>query len=323
MHWDSCLTNVCSVETIYTICSKDTTLKSENRLFAKLFSNEETKFWLDWFDSVHQQLYFLEIFPMSFTMKIKPNMFHILPWFFIQKLLKSIWKFCFILHLLFYKIYHYYTIVILSNVVKVTFKHMTAEFFASLDIYFGYKTFLLLFPKERNTASYLYKAEKQIICLDDKFTLHKVGDIWIVINSSSDKSGTCHCMTSPWDQQHLQLMPINIYTILLYVTLNQRNCPKWINVLESKVLNNFRVPEVSFVLKLLSKFEIVVYTWIILEFHSWLSLLTWRQVCMIAEVKSLLGQYLFDSVYIINDLFVHVLITEDILIEWNKFNFSD
>lgn len=142
-----------------------------------LFSDKKPKFGLYSFDRVHEQLNFLEIVSVGFAMEIKPNVFYIFPWLLVEQNLKSIRQFGFILHCLFYQVNHDHTIVVLSNVVEVAFKHMAGQFHAAFDVYFVDETLLLLLPEQRDAASDLDKTIYQVVGLDYQFALHKIGYI--------------------------------------------------------------------------------------------------------------------------------------------------
>lgn len=44
---------------------------------------------------------------------------------------------------------------------------------------------------------------------------------------------------------------------------------------------------------------------------------------MVAEVESLLGQYLLDSLHVVHDVFFQLGVALNILVEGNEFNFLD
>lgn len=90
------------------------------------------------------------------------------------------------------EIYHYHTIVVLSDVVEVAFKNMASQLIASLDIDPIVETLVLLLPEQRYAATNLHETEHQRLRHNDQLALHEVGHIGIVVDAAPDKSGSSH-----------------------------------------------------------------------------------------------------------------------------------
>lgn len=54
---------------------------------------------------------------------------------------------------------------------------MSSQLLASLDGNMTYKSFLFLFPEQRNAASDLNKTVQMLIVCEDELTFNEVGDI--------------------------------------------------------------------------------------------------------------------------------------------------
>lgn len=135
------------------------------------------------------------------------------------------------------------------------------------------QTFLLLLPKQRDTSSNLTKTIKVLVVCYYDFTLDEVGHIRVVVYTSCNESGTCHCMSPSRNEHDIKLLVIEILSSLFNIPLNDWDCPECIDVLESEVLNDLLIPLVSFVHKLIPESIGVVQTWFILKFNISLSLL--------------------------------------------------
>lgn len=170
---------------------------------------------------------------------------------------------------------------------------MCSQLLASLDWNVADKSFLFLLPEQRNTSSDLNETVQMLIIGNYELTFNKVGDIWIIINASWDKSSTSVSMPPTWDQHYIYFLSIKYLRFLFNISLNNWNCPKWIDVLKVEIPYDFVVPLVT-----------LVKRFVILD--GSLSLLAARDVSVIRVVKSLFLQYLLYSVNVFYDFLGHM-----------------
>jgi len=172
-------------------------------------------------------------------------------------------------------------------------KDMCCQLLTSFDWNMADESFLFLFPEQRNASSDLNETVQMLIVSKNELTFNEVGYIWIIINTSRDKSSAGMSMPSTWDQHNIYFLSIEYLRFLLNISLNYWNRPKWINILKIEILYNFVIPLIT----LVKRFVIL---------YGSLSLLAARDVSVIRVVKSLFLQYLFYSVNVFHNFLGHV-----------------
>ena len=103
---------------------------------------------------------------------------------------------------------------------------------------------------------------------------------------------------------------------MLDVALNDWQGPEWIDVLESEVLGDLIVPQISLVQILFSEFVRMVLTRRELKFDLVLSLQVTCDVRMIAVVEALLLKNLLDAKDVFLQILRHFVQIVHVFVEW-------
>ena len=157
-----------------------------------------------------------------------------------------------------------------------------------------------------------------LLISNNELRLYKISYIWIIINSSWNKSGSCHCMSSSRYYHYLYFISIKNLRFLFNVALYYWNCPKWINILKFEVLRYFIVPQISFIEKLFSKLIWIIFSGGILKFDCSLPLLTACYICMITIIKALGFEQLLDSIDILLNILRQSLAIKNVTLKRNE-----
>lgn len=114
------------------------------------------------------------------------------------------------------------------------------------------------------------------------------------------------------------MFSFELVIFLLNKSLDNRNGPKLIYILKLEVLSYFIIPNISLILKLISKRIWIIFTWSKLKFKGCLSLIAASDISVIAIIKSLSLKQFFNSFYIIENINRHILVLFNILVKWNE-----
>ena len=141
----------------------------------------------------------------------------------------------------------------------------------------------LLWPKYRDTSSYLDMREDEfrVIKVYNQFSFNKICNVTIIIKSSGIVTSTCHCKSSPWEQQQIELFTLKPLHSAFSVTLYDWHHPLIAYVLEKEVLQDIVIPAVpSVVYSAMLTFETPLFLNLII------CLLAYCEISMVGEVKS-------------------------------------
>ena len=114
------------------------------------------------------------------------------------------------------------------------------------------------------------------------------------------------------------MFSFELVIFLLNKSLDNRNGPKLIYILKLEVLSYFIIPNISLILKLISKRIWIIFTWSKLKFKGCLSLIAASDIRVIAIIKSLSLKQFFNTFYVIENINRHILVLFNILVKWNE-----
>ena len=128
------------------------------------------------------------------------------------------------------------------EIFKMLLECSLSHFRASCNGNSFYHSFL--FPEYRHWTSNHDVTENYVIQFDDLFCFHKIGDISLIINSSSIVPGTSSKAPSSWNKSHLDFFFIKFSIDYPNITLYQWSIPPYVNILIFEISIEAKVPEI-------------------------------------------------------------------------------
>jgi hypothetical protein len=119
----------------------------------------------------------MEIITVSFTMKVKPFVLDVLIGCKLELACKSLKQFILFRFTLSDQVNHDNSAVIFDHIVQMSCKDMCCKLLTSFDGNMADKSFLFLFPEQRNASSDLNETVQMLIISKDELAFNKVGYI--------------------------------------------------------------------------------------------------------------------------------------------------
>lgn len=205
----------------------------------------------------------------------------------------------------------------------MAFEHILRKFQTPLNRYVIDESLLLLLPEQRNASTNLNHAEQFVVVCNDQLRLNEVGDVRVVVDASCDEPCACSQLSAARYEHDFELLAFEFELFLLDVALDDWDGPEWVNVLETKILRDLIVPQISLIQILLPEFVRTVFVGLELELHLVLPLKVARDVGVVAVVEALLFKNLLDSKNVLLDVGGHFIQVMYVLVEWDHLHNLD